>query len=557
MKKAIRDNILFKEASYKGFIKGGATAVLIIQLEDNEVTDYNEQFKNLVGYNDEEISKKDFWNKVIEDEILHNIKSLIEQINEDNPIIIDTTIKHKSSETVCVQMNIISFNIENKTYIQIMLSDITARIELSQKLLEQKKNLEKTVDDRTSELVKANEKLKTYLTLLRKQNVKVREANHMKDIFMANTSHELRTPLNSILGFTQLLRRKTDDAYVIEKLDKIIKSAEKLLGIINDILLLSEMSSEQFELHLEEVDLRDLIREIVIMNSSNLHIKHIDFRIDISSITQTLISDKMRLKQILYNLISNAIKYSDNNSQVKIKANIYNKNKNYIEISIEDKGIGIASEDIENIFSEFVQVQNGFDRSDDGLGIGLSVTKKIVEKLGGKIWVDSEINRGSVFSFTIPLVKDETKQENTIEDDYRIIEKNLLEKSQDRKTILIVEDTLSNLELFEDIFQTIGNFTIYSAMDGKSTLKILKENKIDLILIDIRLQDENGLDIVKKIRLIENMKNIPILAVSAFLTPNIEELVKNSGCNGFITKPITDINVFSKTVLNFLVKDNA
>ena len=280
-----------------------------------------------------------------------------------------------------------------------------------------------------------NEKLKKYVSLLRKQNIKVREATRMKDMFLANTSHELRTPLNSILGYSQLMRQKMKDPYYFEKMDKIIFSAEKLLAIINDILLLTEMSSERLTLQIEEMGIRELIRDSLIMNASHLQLKKIDVRTEIFYPSSHIFSDKIMLKQILFNLISNAIKYSDNNSEIKIEVSQSNDNDNFVVFSIIDKGIGIEADDMNKIFLEFVQVQDGFNRDDFGLGIGLAVTKTMVEKLGGRIWVESEINKGSTFHFSIPnMTKEDIKSEHKEEQSYiKIIEKNKSIKEEHAK----------------------------------------------------------------------------------------------------------------------------
>lgn len=254
--------------------------------------------------------------------------------------------------------------------------------------------LEKRVEERTDDLQKAN--------------IALEKANRLKSEFLATMSHELRTPLNAIIGFAEVLRDDvvgTLSAEQKEYLDDIHGSGQHLLNMINSILDLSKIEAGKLELHYEEFPVKEAINEVLntvtgFSNKKGIRI-HTHIHEDVPSIT----ADKVKFKQIMFNLLSNAVKFTPENGRVTINASLVNQ---HIQIAVSDTGIGIKSEDMDKIFEAFRQLDASYARRYEGTGLGLTLTKRLVELHRGKIWVISEFGKGSTFTFTLPI-KPQTK----------------------------------------------------------------------------------------------------------------------------------------------------
>ncbi|MCF6157467.1 MAG: ammonium transporter [wastewater metagenome] len=249
--------------------------------------------------------------------------------------------------------------------------------------------LEKRVAERTEEL--------------RKANIALEKANKLKSEFLATMSHEFRTPLNAIIGFAEILKDEvvgTLNAEQREYLGDIHGSGQHLLNMINGILDLSKIEAGKMELHYETFHIEEVINEILETVSPFSHKKNIDTRSSIQKNIPPLTADKIKIKQILSNLLSNAVKFTPDNGKITIAVNLLNQ---YIQCDVSDTGVGIKSEDMDNLFQPFRQLDASYSRHYEGTGLGLVLTKRLVELHGGRIWVKSEYGKGSTFSFTLPL----------------------------------------------------------------------------------------------------------------------------------------------------------
>jgi signal transduction histidine kinase len=239
---------------------------------------------------------------------------------------------------------------------------------------------------------------------------KARESDRMKSEFLANMSHELRTPLNHIIGFTELVLDKNFgelNKVQEEYLTDVDKSSKHLLSLINDILDLSKVEAGKLNLELSDLNLKMLLESSLVILKEKAMRHSIDLKLDLNAIPEIISADERKLKQILYNLLSNAVKFSQDSGQVNISTKQViiptdGNQQTAIEISVRDTGIGIRQEDLERIFDPFEQADNSASRRYQGTGLGLSLTKKLVELHGGKIWAESEgEGKGSTFSFII------------------------------------------------------------------------------------------------------------------------------------------------------------
>jgi PAS domain S-box-containing protein len=358
-------------------------------------------------------------------------------------------------------------------------------------------------------------------------------ANHSKSLFLANMSHELRTPLNAILGFTKLLRKSPNlNSQEKENLSTIKNSGRHLLTIINEILELSKIEAGKIDVKLVDFNFIDMIKDIEMMFESRYREKNILFTVNMKQeIPKYIKTDEQRLKQIIINLLGNSFKFTNQGS---VELNILTKDeKLYFEII--DTGVGIEESEIKNIFKPFEQVEK--NRHITGSGLGLAITKELVERLGGEIGVESELNKGSKFSFYIKY--EESHPEFVVEkfDENEVIEI----KQNSNNTILVVDDIKENRTLLSQILEQNG-FEVLEAVDGKDAIEKFKENRVDLIFMDILMPNIDGYEATQTIRILS--REIPIITVSAHVFKEDEQKALDLGANEFISKPIDEMEVY-------------
>ena len=365
-----------------------------------------------------------------------------------------------------------------------------------------------------------------------------KNANQAKSIFLARMSHELRTPLNAILGFANILK-KSMNANIQEKenLNIIKKSGEHLLNIINEILELSKIEAGKIEINPKNFDFFELIKEIEDIFAFRCEAKNLKFEINLSNDLPNFIkTDEQRLRQILINLLGNALKFT-NEGQISLY--IYNLN-NKLFFEVKDTGIGIDITNQEKIFKPFEQVKlNNYTQQ--GTGLGLAITKELISLLGGTIYVKSQINKGSEFYFSINYEKVNMAELTLKSQAKEIIG---IKKFQDEKTILVVDDIKENRDLIVQLLAFYG-FKTLQANSGLLALKLFEKEKIDLIFIDILMEDLDGLETTKIIRKKQNNSNIPIIALSAnVFEEDIKQAIK-AGANDFLPKPVEEKDILS------------
>jgi len=366
-------------------------------------------------------------------------------------------------------------------------------------------------------------------------------ANRMKTVFLANMSHEIRTPMNAILGFTDLmLNRKISSSDSNRYLEIINSSTRQLLNVINDIVDISIIETGQLKININPVNINTLVRNIIDLNLNIAQKKNLVIILSTSlpNNASTIYIDEFRLNQILNNLINNAIKYT-NEGRIEVGYRLLN---NIIEFNIKDTGIGISPEHHNAIFEIFRQVDEKNSNSYSGTGLGLAITKSLVEKMGGKIWVESELNVGSVFYFTLPY--------NPVKVNDSVIPSHQSKDIPDLigKELLIAEDDEASYMLLESMLGLTGA-KVYWVKSGNDVLNSISNNSFDLLLLDIKLPGKNGIEIVKELRSKEIM--IPIIAQTAFAMNDDKERAIAAGCDYYISKPIEQFLLFELLKLVF------
>ncbi|MCF6182264.1 PAS domain S-box protein [Lutibacter sp.] len=370
---------------------------------------------------------------------------------------------------------------------------------------------------------------------LKQALLKAQESDKLKSSFLANMSHEIRTPMNGIIGFSEfLLEPELDELHRKKYANVIINSSKRLLSIVNDVLDISKIEAGMVQLNYENVNLNTLLDDlynfyqpIAIEHKLNLiYHKGID---NLKSVIET---DKNKLNQILTNLISNALKFT-NEGGIEFGCNLKNE---MVEFYVKDTGIGIKKELINKIFDRFTQAEMPKNKQIKGTGLGLAISKKFVELFNGKIWLESSKNGTTVY-FTIPYLKKNPRISTVIET------VKIMTPSQNKKlTILVVEDEEYNRMYIEELFSKT-NHTLIEAYDGVMAVELFKKHEnIDLILMDVKMPKMDGIEAMKKIK---QLNSIPIIALSAFAMESDKQDALKQGFDNYLTKPINKKALFN------------
>ena len=365
--------------------------------------------------------------------------------------------------------------------------------------------------------------------------IKAEESERLKSTFLENLSHEIRTPMNAIIGFTDLmLTTNLNEEEKKEYLSIIHKSGKGLVSIIEDLIEMSKIDTNQIVPNYTDIDLEKCLIELY--NTIKVDIpksKKIDFYIIESntSLFYNVKVDEIKLKQIIINLVYNAIKFTDEGYVAFGYEIIEEGELDFIEFSVKDTGIGISKENQKTIFDRFKRVESDLTIEKGGLGLGLAITKAYVEMMGGTISICSNQNKGTIFTFRIPLKYDKTNKL-----DVQKVTDKQFEIHHNTKTILIAEDDNINFLLIKKMLQ-VTNYDIIRAENGQIAVAIALENSsIDLVLMDIKMPIMNGYEAFEKITAIR--PNLPIIAQTAHASEEDKEKVNRLGFTEYITKPI-------------------
>ncbi|HPN38806.1 MAG TPA: ATP-binding protein [Melioribacteraceae bacterium] len=465
----------------------------------------NKQAEKFFNINDSELTNLSLFDLILPDADINTLKDVFEIVYNGEPKIVNLICKPTNSEErINVQVSLNKVFWYGKNLLISVIRDFSERIKFEKELI--------------------------------KAKTKAEESDNLKTSFLQNLSHEIRTPLNAINGFSVLLNKPEYNEEEKRNFTNIIhKSSEQLLNIVSDVLTISGLETNQEKIDTTTVSVNKLLMELIEqyeLKATNKNIT-VSASFALSDRNAEIHIDKNKLNQILSNLISNAIKFT-NKGFVKVD---YHLEDNKLLFAVSDTGIGIKNEAQNYIFERFRQADSSIQFEYGGIGLGLSIAKAFVELLGGKIWVQSELEKGSTFFFTIPY-----KPVYNID-----IKKAKVIKEKDNRIILIAEDEEINYLYLELILKKL-NFIILHAWNGKEAFEICeKNNKIGLVLMDIKMPLIDGHSAAKMIRKV--YPEIPIIAQSAYVLQNDRQSYSDVFTE-FLTKPIA-MPVLTKTVLKY------
>ena len=381
--------------------------------------------------------------------------------------------------------------------------------------------LEETVAQRTAEL--------------KEQTASAQKASMAKGDFLSNMSHEMRTPMNAIIGMTAIAKNSGDLVRKDYCLNRIEGASTHLLRVINDILDMSKIEADKFELFFEKFNFERVLQKVANVIAFNVDEKHQNFTVNIDkNIPIHLIGDDQRITQVITNLMSNAVKFTPEGGSIHLNTHLLEENNNIctIKVEVRDTGIGISPEQQARLFSSFMQAESSTTRKFGGTGLGLAISKHIIEMMNGKIWIESELGKGSTFAFII-------KAERAAETSDGLLEMGINWKNM---SVLVVDNALYTREYFADIMQRFGSKCNVAA-SGEEACKIIdRHGPYNIYFVDWRMPGMDTIELVRHINSQEGSKSVVVM-VSASEWNEIGDVAKSIGISRFLSKPLFPSNI--------------
>ncbi|MCW8934677.1 MAG: ATP-binding protein [Gammaproteobacteria bacterium] len=530
--------LIESENKFREVVEQSTDALYIIG-EDLKFIDVNNAACSSLGYKRNELLNMAITQVDSSYRDKKNIDKVLTRLKKERHIIVESVHYKKNNDSFPVEISFGYVNIEGNELILASARDITDRKQAQKSLQQANDFLEAKVNERTKELKEINEALEA-------SKEKAEAANYSKSLFLANMSHEIRTPMNAVIGFTDLLATSDLNKKQVEYVESIKSGSRNLLSLINDILDLSKIEAGKMSINFDRVYIKQMLKDIYQVFSMSAKEKGLELNLYIDdSVPQGIMSDEIRLRQILFNLLNNAIKFT-HKGEVNIYANYKRKSKDDVFysliIKVEDTGIGVRPSEHENIFNIFEQQDNQSTREFGGAGLGLAISARLAEKLGAIIKLDSEPGKGSVFELVIdsPEVIDEKTPENVLNRQDKI-------KFKSAK-ILVVDDIELNREL---ICEYLANqpFQLITAEDGQTAIDLVKKEKPDVVLMDIRMPVMNGIQATEIIKNDPQISRTKVIAITASAVEDKKSEKKRSLFDMVLYKPLN-----RKTLISSLAK---
>jgi len=524
-RKKAEEELFESEERYRTVISSLPDAIVIYK--EGKITFANYALLNKYGFSEEDVIGMDLID-FVDDKYRVQVSENILKRRRGDPIPeYEIEIVSKDGRRVPVIVKGVSIKYDKEPATLLVLTDITEKKIAEEKILQLNEKLEKEKDVAVA-------------------------ASRAKSDFIANMSHGIRTPMSAIISASEIL----SGTKLTEKQQKCVQAlsyaGENLLGMVNNVLDLSKIESGHFLLDRKEFNIRELLLRTVKMLEYSAKEKGLNISIDVAAdVRELVISDPARLQEILINIIGNAIKFTDKGS-IFVKLENHEGRSDMLLFSVQDTGIGVPQNKTAEIFEKFNQMDVDITHKYSGTGLGLTISKHLVELMGGKIWIESVLNKGSTFFFTVKLAD---RQKRSVKDRGFAgaeNEEDVIRNSGKNIRLLFVEDSEPLRFLFKEYFKGIKEVKTDFAEDGAKGLDLFNKNSYDMIFMDLKIPVINGYQATRTIRDTEKKLGKPrttVIAISAFALPEEIERSIEAGCDGHLTKPI-----MKKDLLAFIVK---
>jgi len=502
------------EEKYRALVECANDAVFIQEIEEDgtpgPVVEVNEVASEQLGYSREELAELS--PAELNDPRYHDgTTRIMERLLKDGHAVFETVQIAKDGRSIPVEVSARVIEIGGGRLLFSLVRDITER---------------KLADE------------------LRIDKEAAEKASASKSAFLANMSHEIRTPMNAILGFSQLMRRdKGLSGLQHQQLDTINTSGEHLLALINDVLEMSKVEAGRVSANLSTFSLRALLRELDSLFGLRAEAKGLGLRVICSDeVPEFVVTDENKLRQILVNLLGNAVKFTDKgNIELRVTTRRGDGGELRLGVEVADTGPGIAPEDVGRLFRYFEQATRGRE-TDTGTGLGLAISREFVHLLGGEIEVDSQLGVGSVFKFDIAIEEAAAGAVAACTEGRHVVG---LRPGEPRYRVLVADDDPTNRELLVQLLEPAG-FSVRSVSDGKAALEEYEKWHPQLILMDMRMPVMDGYEATRRIRAMKGGADVAVIGVTASVFAEMRQGVFDAGVDEFVGKPFRESELFEK-----------
>ena len=509
-------DIVISEQKFSRAFQSNASLMAIISIKDQTVIDINEMFLKTMEFDRNEVIGAKYFDLDIVTNLNQTsnfLKKLAQNISIREE---EVELRTKSGKLKTILLSADTVYIGKEQCLLAVMIDLTQRKKIESDLLLAKSEAEK--------------------------------ANKAKSEFLSRMSHELRTPMNSILGFAQLLDMRVTDDKQKKGITRILSSGKHLLGLINEVLEISRIESGRLALSIEPVNLHNLLNEVFEIQQNFAEQMNIKLVVAEKQGVIYVRADKQKLKQVILNLVNNAIKYNKNGGKVTLQPDVFmEQDTEKVKIKITDTGVGITPENLQKLFSPFERI--GAEKSDiEGSGLGLAVSKKLTEAMNGQIRVESTPGKGSTFWITLP--RDiEFEKDNKAK---KQVTNNFTDQNKSTGSILYIEDNESNIELVNEALEMHRpGIQLYIDKTGETSVSLARKIQPDLILLDLNLPGMQGDQILSELKSDKILNPIPVVIISAdAMQKQINNLLE-LGAKEYLTKPI-DLNNLFQTVDKYI-----
>lgn len=556
-RKRTEESLRQNEEKYRFMFVNNPQPMWIYDLETLEFLEVNQAAIQQYGYTREEflsMTLKEIRPCEDIDALLEDVKATKDSLNTAG----EWRHVKKNGDTIFVEIYSHSITYANRKARHVLVNDVTKRKNAEQEIRELNSGLEERIMLRTAELAELNEFLLKEIEERRNAEIEIlkaraeaEQANMAKSEFLSRMSHELRTPMNSILGFAQLLEMGDLNSGQKKGVNHILSSGKHLLNLINEVLDISRIEAGRLALSIEPVKVSSCILEVMDSIHFQASRRHLNLTMVSSESNQLFVSsDRQRMKQVLLNLVGNAVKYNSDGGSITIETRVMpvdNNGLTLLRISITDTGEGIAEQDLHRLFVPFERI--GAEKTaTEGTGLGLAVVSTLMESMGGKYGVESVPGKGSTFWVEFPVLDSESIHAMESEEK-AVFESNLSPKNG---LVYYIEDTLSNIDLVQQILSNeCPGVRLITETHGKGAFSRARLEMPDLILLDLNLPDINGTEVLRQLKEEKVTRSIPVVVISADAMPAQQKRLLQLGAVKYLTKPL-DVVALLKVIGEYI-----